>query len=269
MSIEASFHAPGKNLEWLVNQFLVIRFDGKTELLEKFIPRSDISLVFHFNAPPAMLKPEQVTLPYFFIAPVITQASLLRINKKNVSFIITCKPTVFSRAFNLSLISGTHPYLLLPDKIFRPLWQKLCKIRDSAQWIMCFEEFIMALFPFPYVPDEVDRFYDRILAEGIHTPVNELSKKFPVCKRTIQRQFKTRLGVCPKILARIVRLNYILAKLRSNEPPDYQNFVFEGNYFDQTHFIKDFKNMIDETPNCFFRRDLVNVKILSGFNIGN
>jgi AraC-like DNA-binding protein len=266
MSVDVSFYSPEKKYNWLIKQYQVIRFDGKTKVLDKFIPRTDISLVFHFNSPPLMLKPEQGLLPLFFIAPVITCANLMQISKKNTSFIVTCKPTVFSRIFNISLAPGPHAYLVLPDLVFRPLWQRLIKSDDAKELMACFEAFIDESFPNPYAPDEVDIFYDTILVEGTNTSVTELCKDLSVSERTIQRQFKTRLGVCPKRLARIVRFNYLWEKLNNQKPVDYQNIVFDGNYFDQTHFIKDFKAMTDETPESFFSRDLRHVKILSGKN---
>jgi AraC-like DNA-binding protein len=42
--------------------------------------------------------------------------------------------------------------------------------------------------------------------------------------------------------------------------------VFDGEYFDQSHFIKDFKMITGESPNHFFKRNLELVKVLSGKN---
>jgi AraC-like DNA-binding protein len=264
MAVDVSFKNPGKKLEWLVKQFQVIKFDGISEVLDKFIPRDDISLVFHFNTPPFMLKPVEGQLPAYFIAPVITRANLMRISKRTETFVITCKPTVFSRIFNISLAPGPHIYLSLPENPFHQLWQELTTIKHMDDRIACFGKFIADTYSGPYVPDEVDRFYEKIITEGFNIPVAVLAKNLAVCERTLQRQFKTRVGVCPKSLARIVRINFLWGKLQNEEPVDYHNVVFEGNYFDQTHFIKDFKDITDETPGRFFMRDLRYVKILSG-----
>ena len=264
MAVEVSFKNPGKNLEWLVKQFLFISFDGKSEVLDKFIPRDDISLVFHFNTPPYMLKPVEGLLPAYFIAPVITKANLMRISKKNETLVVTCKPAVFSRIFNISLAPGPHMYLPLPETPFHNLWQELTRINNMEDRVALFEKFVYDIFPGTYVPDEVDTFYEKILTGGFNIPVTVLEKSLAVSERTIQRQFKSRIGVCPKTLARIVRVNYLWKKLNNEGPVDYQNVVFDGNYFDQTHFIKDFKELTDETPGRFFKRDLQYVKILSG-----
>lgn len=267
MPVEVSFHPPPKNLEWLVKQFQVIWFDGKNEILDKFIPRHDISLVFHFNAPPFMLKPAEGLLPAYFIAPVVTRANLMRISKKNETFIVTCNPTVFSRISGISLAPGPLMYIPLPAVPFSRLWGDLGRLKHVEEKITCVGNFMRSIFPGTYTPDEVDMFYDKIVNEWFHLPVAEVAKRLSVCERTLQRHFKSRVGVCPKTLARIVRFNYLWNRIQNAGPVDYQNVVFEGNYFDQTHFIKDFKNITDETPGRFFMRDLSHVKILSGKNI--
>lgn len=264
MSVEVTYHTPSSSMQWLVNQYEFIRFDGKSKVLDKFIPREDISLVFHFHTPPFMLEPGQGLLPPYFIAPVITQANLMRISKKNETFIVTCKPSVFSRIFNINLAPESTIYLPLKKSLFEPLWKQLAHLTEFQHRINCFEEFIAACYPFVYKPDEVDDFYQSILEEGLYKPLMEIESSISVSLRTIQRRFRKRIGVCPKVLVRIVRINHLWEKIKNNEPVDYHSMVYEGNYFDQTHFIKDFKAITGETPDCFFRRDLHHVKILSG-----
>ena len=63
---------------------------------------------------------------------------------------------------------------------------------------------------------------------------------------------------------RIVLLDYLWTKIKDENAIDYQDLVFDGNYSDQSHIIKDFKSNIGETPGYFFNRKLQIAKILSG-----
>ena len=94
--------------------------------------------------------------------------------------------------------------------------------------------------------------------------MRDIISDFQICERTVQRRFRERLGITPKMLSRIVKINYLWNTINSKGPIDYQDLVFLGNYFDQTHFIKDFKAMTGETPDYFFKRNLNVVRILSG-----
>lgn len=87
--------------------------------------------------------------------------------------------------------------------------------------------------------------------------------------RTLQRKFIKRTGVTPKVLMRIVRLNYLWTKINNHYAVNYQDLVFEGNFFDQAHFINDFKSIVGETPNHFFNRNLNIVELFSGKDDNN
>jgi len=61
-----------------------------------------------------------------------------------------------------------------------------------------------------------------------------------------------------------MRINYIWGTITAGAGIDYHDLVFLGNYFDQTHLIKDFKSITGETPERFFRRNLGVARIFSG-----
>ena len=71
-------------------------------------------------------------------------------------------------------------------------------------------------------------------------------------------------GITPKKLLRLVRFDYLWTKINNEKTIDYQDLVFDGNYFDQAHFINDFKSITGETPSYFFNRNLQITKMFSG-----
>jgi AraC-like DNA-binding protein len=211
-----------------------------------------------------MIKPIPESLPLFFIAPILNRANLMRIDKANDSLVITCNPTVLSRILNIDMSPNPHLFIVLPSETFYPLWQELLRLSSTEQRIKCFSDFVEVIHQGPYCQDEIDIVFNRIVELAVSTPLYEIIKSCPVSERSLQRKFLKRAGISPKMLARIVRINYLWGKIKNNQPIDYQDLVYEGNYFDQTHFIKDFKAITGETPDYFFKRDLDVVKIMSG-----
>ena len=102
------------------------------------------------------------------------------------------------------------------------------------------------------------------MEKGTTTLLKDIVRECPACQRTLERNFIKRTGVTPKTLMRIVRLDYLWTKIKDENAIDYQELVFDGNYFDQAHFINDFKSIIGETPNYFFNRNLQITKMFSG-----
>ncbi len=64
-----------KSNEWLVRQFEI--FFNESFWAEKFIPRPDISIVFHFKDRPLILGETNIQLEPFFAAPIIPQSIVL------------------------------------------------------------------------------------------------------------------------------------------------------------------------------------------------
>ena len=260
---EAEYFQPGDDISWLVRRFEVISYNSDKGIKDKFVPREDASIVFHFGNLPQILTPVVQMLPHFFIAPLCPTANSITISGQLDCLVASCKPTVLSRILGISIKAGSSLYIPLP-KVFHQLWKEMKTGETPENRIKTISAFFKSLSPYKYVPDESDIIYDSILQKGINTPLSDIISEMEVSERTIQRRFRDRLGVSPKMLIRIMRINYLWDTISSGGRIDYQDLVFLGNYFDQTHLIKDFKSITSETPDSFFKRNLDVVKILSG-----
>lgn len=248
---------------WLVYQFQNYNFDG-AQVVDKFIPRPYVNAIFHFKDKPYFVEDVSFILDPFFLAPIIPKAISLKFSGEIDTLVVTCKATVFSRVFNLDLSPVPTRSINLNHHIFHTLWQNMANLNNSLDRMNFFTEFINSKQSSPYVLDAVDMFYNKIVEKSIASPLKEIISECYASKSTLMRKFVKRTGVSPKTLARIVRLNYAWDKIVNEENVDYHDLVSYGNYFDQSHFINDFKAIIGETPNHFFHRDLYIVKLFSG-----
>jgi len=180
------------------------------------------------------------------------------------TLIITCFPSVLSRALKIDLSPADGLNIHLDNNKFYPLWYKMRGLNSTEKRIACFSEFVNTLQGFPYLPDKIDIAFRHIIEKSISTPLSEILMFINIEERTLQRSFLKRIGVSPKMLARIARVNYLWEEINYHKATCYQDLVFFGNYFDQSHFIKDFKSIVGETPSKFFKRNLNVVKMLSG-----
>lgn len=252
-----------KNNEWGIRQFETYEFSGLS-LADKFIPRPYISLLFHFKDCPLIVDESPIKLEPYFLAPIIPKAITLKFQGIMDTLTVTCKATVFSKLFKLDLSPVSKRSIDLPQHIFFPLWEEMANLNTTQERIIYFSDFINSIHKTPYSPDAVDVLYDKIIEKSITTPLKEIMQECYASKSTLLRKFVKRTGVSPKTLARIVRIDYLWTKIRDENAIDYQSLVFSGNYFDQSHFINDFKAIVGETPGYFFSRNLSIVKMFSG-----
>jgi methylphosphotriester-DNA--protein-cysteine methyltransferase len=82
--------------------------------------------------------------------------------------------------------------------------------------------------------------------------------------RTFRRQFLLFTGISPKAFSRIVRINHIVEEMGLKPNLSINDLVYKYNYFDQAHFINDFKRIMGETPVVFRNKEQQITRFLSG-----
>ncbi|WP_223786573.1 AraC family transcriptional regulator [Marinicella meishanensis] len=80
--------------------------------------------------------------------------------------------------------------------------------------------------------------------------VQKLSDALRITRRTLERQFKKLIGLTPKFYLRAKRLHYFLCSHKSQN--NVLDAALQADYYDQSHFIKEFKTFTGETPQAFF-----------------
>ncbi|WP_069609041.1 helix-turn-helix domain-containing protein [Leptospira tipperaryensis] len=78
--------------------------------------------------------------------------------------------------------------------------------------------------------------------------VEDLANRLRINKRTLQRQFSRYVGVTPKWVIQRYRLHEAAERLEKGENVDGIQLALDLGYFDQAHFIKDFKNIVGKSP---------------------
>lgn len=79
-------------------------------------------------------------------------------------------------------------------------------------------------------------------------PIKELCSLVGMSKTSLEDAFKEKIGYSPKTYSRITRFNACLEALKIGNITDWQELVVKYNYYDQNHFIKEFKSFYGATP---------------------
>ena len=93
---------------------------------------------------------------------------------------------------------------------------------------------------------------DAIAADRSIVRVEQLVDLYGLGKRALQRLFREYVGVTPKWVIQRYRLFEAAERLSSGES-DGAALAQELGYFDQAHFIRDFKAMVGRTPQAYAR----------------
>jgi AraC-like DNA-binding protein len=90
-------------------------------------------------------------------------------------------------------------------------------------------------------------------ASGGRLSVPALARDIGVTERSLQRAFREWIGVSPKTVARIVRLQALLGTLGRGAPASWTRLAQEHGFADQAHLNHEFRELTGTTPGEFLR----------------
>jgi AraC-like DNA-binding protein len=111
------------------------------------------------------------------------------------------------------------------------------------------EDFLRARLPEP--DPQLDVLADimrTMLEQPAVVRVDELAARHAMSPRSLQRLFRRYVGVSPKWVLRRYRLHEAAERIAAGRDGDWAATALELGYFDQAHFIRDFKALIGSSP---------------------
>ena len=111
------------------------------------------------------------------------------------------------------------------------------------------EEFLRARLPAPDPQLDVLAAIVRTMLEdpGV-VRVDELAARHAMSPRTLQRLFRRYVGVSPKWVLQRYRLHEAAERIAEGRDGDWAATALDLGYFDQAHFIRDFKALVGASP---------------------
>jgi AraC-like DNA-binding protein len=163
---------------------------------------------------------------------------------------------------------GAYPFLKLPqDEIagqviaLDDIWGNVCsrlqsRIADAAspdEAAKQVEAILLKRFDqFRRHDEGVLTATDLILRAGGRLSIRNLSDTMGINSRTLDRRFKTVVGLPPKALSRIVRFQQVFRMIQPNGATDWARLALDLGYYDQPHFIREFKAFTGKEPTAYF-----------------
>lgn len=96
--------------------------------------------------------------------------------------------------------------------------------------------------------EELSNIVDTIQYDASIIKVDDISEQFKIGKRTLQRLFRKYVGVNPKWVIQRYWLHEAAEKMANGGAENWPDLALELGYYDQAHFIRDFKSVVGQTP---------------------
>jgi AraC-like DNA-binding protein len=97
------------------------------------------------------------------------------------------------------------------------------------------------------------RIVDAAAADLELHSAEELARRFHMSLRALQRLFNEYVGVGPKWVIKRYRMHEAVARVQAGQPVSWAALAQDLGYFDQAHFIADFRRLVGKTPGDYAR----------------
>jgi AraC-like DNA-binding protein len=126
---------------------------------------------------------------------------------------------------------------------------KLVSAKTDRQRIAIVEQFFLSQLKDTQQDNLIVEVVKLIYQSKGSIKIRELHEKLFISQSPFEKRFRKLVGTSPKKFASIVRFNNVLNQL--NTEKSLTEICYENNFFDQAHFIKDFKQYTGDTPEQF------------------
>ncbi|MDA0243759.1 MAG: helix-turn-helix domain-containing protein [Chloroflexi bacterium] len=143
--------------------------------------------------------------------------------------------------------------LLFGQDTAKELEQKITKAEDTETRIKIIESFFFKRLNDQVCIDNIVKAaIDTMVLTSGNTTIKEMLKNDVSKRRQLERNFTKQIGISPKQLCKVIRLQTALKMMLNQQHESLVEIAYNSNYYDQAHFIKDFKEFTGITPKEFF-----------------
>lgn len=252
-------YKPHSDLESIVKFYwtLEVPFDPKNQK-QKIVPDGCVEMTFNFGDkikrytsetdfilhPNAMVMGQRTKSYYILPVGNVDTFAICFYPIGFANFVKTPLENLVDRETPISELFGqTEAY---------ELEQQMIQAMNTQKRIDIIETFFLKIFNEKNtVSNIVKSTVDSLLKANGTTPINVLLKDDISKRRQLERHFKKQIGISPKQLGKAIRLQTTLNLLLNKKSETLTEIAYESEYFDQNHFIKDFKDLVGVTPKAF------------------
>lgn len=244
---------PPAELKSIVECYWIAENADTTRVEEKIIPDGFPEIIFHYGDPFYIrLSDRWEEQSKFLIAGQLTKFFFLENSGATGVFGVKLKPTTITRLFGIQAETLTDKVLDLasfPNIDIRFPGDATMANRNHDFMVQTLNDYFLTRIV-TRKPGTAEKAVETIAVAKGMLSINELTSTVFVSERQLERIFKNFVGVSPKLYSRIIRFSHIFQCIQK-EDHTWMDVVHGSGYYDQSHFIRNFKSFTGEEPSSY------------------
>lgn len=233
----------------------------ESDISERVVPVDNIQLMFHYKQPFKVHYPDKVfsQQPRSLISGLNNTYSDVSTRGEAGVVFVEFYPAGAGHFFDFPLNQIENLSLNLNDIIKSEITEveELLQSKNShEEKVQFIEGFLLKRFkPIPSHEYKILNAGLRFINDNKgQINAKSLSAKLSVTSKSLERKFTRFIGKTPKQFIKLIRFREILSDFDKNKNINLTEYAYQYGYFDQSHFIRDFKMYSGLTPKEYLIR---------------
>ncbi|QMW00769.1 helix-turn-helix domain-containing protein [Spirosoma foliorum] len=245
---------PSSQLRPFVKTFMLI--ESEQGMVNKLLPGTSIVMAFRYKGNVRYAEGVNAGLmPTAVITGLRNSMRLVDYTRETATLLVIFNEGGAAALFKESLheLFGTSATLdeLIPHRIVSEVEERLAEAKTNSQRVAIVEQFLLSRLQETSTDLLVQRAIQRIQLANGTVRINELLADLPISQDPFEKRFRRVVGTSPKQFSKIVRLRSVINQYSSTQ--SLTEMAHQAGYFDQAHFIKDFRSFTGKVPHLFFQ----------------
>ena len=255
-----------KKTSHLINEFYHLSYPDEVVPLESIIlPLTFSGIAYIYtDGQKVIIDKDEIVIKNLIIYGQFNRSFKFSLTEKGFACGISFKATTLHKLTNLDVSKLTNKYLPF-NSIDKDLSKKFEEIfinhKDDFENVLeNLENFLLEL---PLIENKntiaIDNVINIIQSKEGMISVTDLLENLPFGQKTLETQFKKMVGLTPAKYIRIHRFKKLMRAYESKEI-DLKDLIYMYDYYDESHFAKDFKSFTSKSFKDYFKEEFSVIK---------
>lgn len=244
-------------LKKVIKNFWLLTSSAPVEINHKLLPVTNLDFVIDLTGNCTIYDDSDVLRPKgFFYTGIRNKHYIQKQNSRLKIFGISFYPL------------GAYPFLKRPVRDFKGNFVEVDSVienfSDKVQRILVnsssinikikkIEDELLKVLDLSLIASDRDTFLLNTLMLNRDNKLKDFCSYYGVSERRVERLFNRYIGAAPKEILKISRFRRALFLMLNSCQKDLTTLGQNSNYYDQSHFIRDFKVFTGLSPNRFIK----------------
>lgn len=255
-------HIPSYPLNQFIESFIYYRDYNPVHSVDRFLPDGNVNIVIDLTDYPKYiydnetLKEIQACRNIWF-SGIRNKYITIPSGRDSEMFVINFHkgrsyPFVDMPIHELtdSVVDGE---LVLTNEIMN-MREMILEMPSIKQKFIIAENYLLKKFgPRLIVNPFIEFAVNKIVSDPTQVTIEQISNKVGYCQKHLIKLFKDNVGLTPKTFLRIMRFQKAIQEIEASKNINWASIALESGYYDQAHFINDFKAFSGFTPEQYMQ----------------